>query len=178
MSSKKQVTFAEFHSEILLPIDTNNNSLENSIVVQKFSIKSPQIISNLQSKRPPIKPNDNNTKVKYSTLPRIDHDKQEIIPPIVVNTKTNQKIILNRSESLNGTINSKQILPELHTNENEKKIIENQETLDLLTKIKESPTAASIGPMPLSQQVCYKFKKINFFDLFFFRLVVLNYRLI
>ncbi|CAF1360889.1 unnamed protein product [Rotaria sordida] len=88
----------------------------------------------------------------------------------------NKKKLLDRSESLNDTITSNQstikdttITPgliinrnnrgkmnkiEVQTKENAGKPIENQETLNLLVKIKDSANAVSIGPMPLSLQAC------------------------
>jgi hypothetical protein len=43
---------------------------------------------------------------------------------------------------------------EFHTNGNGKEVNENQATIDLLYKIRNSASAISIGPMPLSQRVC------------------------
>ena len=169
-TSKKQVGFLEY--------PTMNTSLENSMIVQKFSIKSiPQNIlrrSSISQDHPLI-------KTKHSLLPPIHHNEGRILSPINNNTReklNNQKTLFNRSEDLNGTITSES-LTEFHTTETEKKIIENQETLNLLNKIKESPSAALIGPMPLSQQVYFKFnKRKTHFYLILFRLVVLNYHLI
>jgi hypothetical protein len=145
-TSKKQVGFLEY--------PTMNNSLENSIIVQKFSI---QLIPHIP-RRSSISEDHSSIKTKHSLLPPIHHNKGRILSPINNNIReklNNQKT----SENLNGTINITENRTEFHTIETEKKINENQETLNLLNKIKESPTAALIGPMPLSQQVYFKFNK-------------------
>ncbi|CAF1144261.1 unnamed protein product [Rotaria sp. Silwood1] len=58
------------------------------------------------------------------------------------------KLIINRS----NRYQTNKI--EVETKENDEKSIEKQETLDLLVKIKDSTSAITIGPMPLSLQAC------------------------
>jgi uncharacterized protein YllA (UPF0747 family) len=68
------------------------------------------------------------------------------------------------------------MVPDVEKNESE-----SQTTLELLEKIRQTAHPESIGPMPLSLQVCLNLKKIFFFLVLLrmsFRLVVFNYHLI
>jgi hypothetical protein len=189
----KQVAFVvDTESDTLPAMTINNDLLKRTMTVQNFRsisddrFQSPPTIPNIQSKNPSIlqrRLNDNNTNVQQliddtNIIQRTELSKQQqiIISSFALNTKENkqelelvkfrnQKSVLHRSESMNGTISSMNdtITSELGTMSStlsrmeflkEQKTIENQDTLDLLDKIRRSTNAAPVGPMPLSQQVC------------------------
>jgi len=124
----------DFKSESLPIIHTNNGISGKAIIAQKSSIR---YVPNQSSKTPPKRP----LSLK-SLQPKIDNNnnKENIIPRSI--NKTQSKFeILNResTEPLNDTI--------------DKSILDKEGTIHLLDKIKQSPNADSVGPMPLSLQV-------------------------
>jgi len=140
-NQKKQVGFINFKSELLPTINTNNDRSANSIIVQKFQRNVP-----IQLKRSSISQRHLSLKQQVNNTTKIHSINN------TTNNKTQsgfEKLNQQKTESLNETITS-----ELRTIENNKTIIENQETLHLLDKIRQSAIAEPIGPMPLSLQVC------------------------
>ena len=110
---------------------------------------------------------NNNKEIKQQSDLKKLHEQKHVFDRsqllIFANT-SDSKTETNREEEMKDTVisqletldNHREKLNEMvsHTKENDKKIIETQGTLDLLNKIKESPSARTIGPMPLSLQVC------------------------
>jgi hypothetical protein len=160
---RKQVVFVDSKSETASTIDSNDGTLRNSMIAEKIFgpasnrqvfLQSSLNTLNIQLKRPPISVSNKNTI--QST---IDKAKEKIV---VNTTKENEsqsrsnKLSDQQSESLNGTITSElgTIGSYRNTNGYGKEVHENQATIDLLYKIRNSASAVSIGPMPLSQRVC------------------------
>ncbi|CAF3682601.1 unnamed protein product [Adineta steineri] len=153
------------------PKSTESGILPKSILVKRtdtppFSQKNCRPSSKIQSKRLSIKPDDASTEIKQSTNDNNSTPEKIVVQPSVSKTIENdsklntQQSISNENESLNstelGTIDTNSdTIGKIYSQKNKSgKHKENQETFDLLDKIKHSATAEIIGPMPLSQQAC------------------------
>jgi hypothetical protein len=137
-SLKKRVVFIDMKSK---PTNTNNNIRRNSITTQKLSNltshRRASIQTSLRLKRPLI--SQRRLSIQYQVKKTNITGEETIMTPKIENPP-------EKKEFLNE--------------------IESQTTLDLLEKIRQTAHAESIGPMPLSLQVCFNLEKKLFVDYF------------
>ncbi|CAF0902353.1 unnamed protein product [Adineta ricciae] len=177
-SRRKQVAFTDYKPESSPRSETSNGILHTSMIVGKIGILTSARKSSLrptadsptiQLRRASLKLNGTISKVKKHSVtePIVGKRPEKTIAPNEVNKSmeseekakaVQQKSISDDQDSLNETITSEfgtldKIDQFIRKAENED-VKENQETLNLLAKIKQSASPASIGPVPLSQQAC------------------------
>ncbi|CAF2845685.1 unnamed protein product [Rotaria sp. Silwood2] len=132
----------------LKPLTNKNDTLSLIVENNEEDIILPVIDNIIATKQQPDLEKLNSQKNLFNQIKSLNDDTIISNQGAITDITNTPNLLIFRS----NRFKTKKI--EIETEENDENSITNQETLDLLVKIKDSTSAISIGPMPLSLQAC------------------------